>query len=124
MRRQEEAALLKYWITYYAEKLGGEDLIAIIHKQPCWTDPMNEIYQFFWTDNLKELYKLRSRLSRSYDRQEKERLEKFKEEHNGMTPREVEQQELREAISGFIDATTYDERVYLLREDGHYLIDV
>ena len=123
MRRQEEAALLKSWITYYAEKLNN-DVMPLIKKMPYWTDPMDQIYQFFWTDNLKKLRDLKSRLERSYDRRKKERLEKFKKEHNGMTPAEVERQELREAINANFANTTYDERVYLLIEDGHYLIDV
>ena len=116
-QRQEEAALFKRSITDYAERLDLRDELAIIEKKPCWTDPMDQISQVFWTNNLKELRDLDNRMKAKMD----EYLKKFKKEHNGMSPIEVERQELREAIGVFIENTTRDERVYWLKENGHYL---
>ena len=116
-QRQEEAALLKRSITDYAQRLDLRDELAIIEKKPCWTDPMDQISQVFCTNNLKELRDLENRMKAKMD----EYLKKFKKEHNGMSPIEVERQELREAIGVFIENTTRDERVYWLKRNGHYL---
>ena len=75
-QRQEEAALLKRSITDYAERLDLRDELAIIEKKPCWTDPMDQISQVFWTNNLKELRDLKNRMKAKMD----EYLKKFKKE--------------------------------------------
>lgn len=105
--RQKKAATLKYFITQYAEELDAKDeaggrsgrRLANIKRHSFWTDPMDQKSVLYWTDNLIKLDKLEKRLGMAYERRLEERLEKFKKEHNGMTPREVEEQ----AMFGYTD---------------------
>ena len=65
-----------------------------IQKQPFWTDPEN---------NLKELEKVTNEFTYKYNRQRREAeakyeeyVEKFKKEHNGMTPEQYEEMCLKD----------------------------